>query len=97
MKTTYVLIEDDHFQRIMEKLENLENHLLNPGGTVKATNEWLTNKQFKESVSIKAYNTFVQIRDKMPEHLKREINGKHYIHQDAVKRYFEGEFSKTAN
>jgi hypothetical protein len=55
--------------------------------------EWITNSAFKEAISIKSYNTFVKIRDKMPESMKREINGKQYIHREAVKNYFKGDFS----
>jgi len=94
MENKFILIQADHFNVIIEKLEKLEN-LLTEKGKQKMESDWITNKKFMEEVSIKAYNTFVKIKDKMPDSLKREINGKQYIHQDAVKRYFQGEFSKN--
>jgi len=92
MENKFILIQADHFNVIMEKLEKLEN-LLTEKGKQKMESEWITNKKFMEDVSIKAWNTFVKIRDKMPESLTREINGKQYVHRDAVKRYFQGHFN----
>jgi hypothetical protein len=88
---TLIAIDPDALHAIEQKLDQL----LSGREKLKENQEleWLTNKQFKESVSIKAYNTFVKIRDKMPESLKREINGKHYINREAIKKYFLGEFS----
>lgn len=88
---TLIVIDPEALQAIEQKLDQL----LSGREKVKDSQEveWLTNKQFKESVSIKAYNTFVKIRDKMPEALKREINGKHYINREAIKKYFQGEFN----
>lgn len=88
---TLIAIDPDALNLIEEKLDQLLSTRVRSKEKLEV--EWLTNKQFKEAVSIKAYNTFVKIRDKMPDALKREINGKHYIHKEAIKRYFEGEFS----
>ncbi len=89
---TLIAIDPTALQIIEEKLDQLlTSRNNNPG--LEAPTVWITNKKFMEGVSIKAYNTFVKIRDKMPDTLKREINGKHYIHRDAVNKYFQGEFS----
>jgi hypothetical protein len=90
--TTVFAIDPDYFERILDqKLGEYFRQI--PKAPVKDEPEWITNKRFMEEVSIKAYNTFVKIRDKMPESLIREINGKQYINRDAVKKYFQGEFS----
>lgn len=78
-------------KRLEEKLDRIIDMIPKKAEGIQL--EWLTNKQFKEAVSIRAYETLVKIRDKMPDTLKREINGKHYIHREAVKKYFQGEFS----
>jgi hypothetical protein len=88
---TLIAIDPEALQGIEKKLDEILS--MNAKGQIKDPVEWITNKKFMEDVSIRAYNTFAKIRDKMPDTLKREINGKQYIHREAVKKYFQGEFS----
>jgi len=88
---TLIAIDPEALQEIERKLDQILAE--KPAQNSKPELEWLPNKKFMEEVSIKSYNTFCKIRDKMPEDLTREINGKHYIHREAVKKYFQGEFS----
>lgn len=88
---TLIAIDPEALQGIEQKLDQILS--MNPKNSTEENLEWITNKKFMEQVSIRAYNTLYKIRDKMPDSLKREINGKQYIHRDAVKRYFQGEFS----
>ncbi len=88
---TLIAIDPEALKGIERKLDEILR--LNPKVPIRDEVEWMTNKKFMEDVSIKAYNTFYKIRDKMPASLTREINGKQYIHRDAVKKYFQGEFS----
>ncbi len=88
---TLIAIDPEALQGIEQKLDQILS--MNPKKSIEDPVEWITNKKFMEQVSIRAYNTFARVRDKMPDSLKREINGKQYIHREAVKRYFQGEFS----
>lgn len=88
---TLIAIDPEALQGIEQKLDQILS--MNPNKSIEDPVEWITNKKFMEQVSIRAYNTFARVRDKMPDSLKREINGKQYIHREAVKRYFQGEFS----
>ncbi len=88
---TLIAIDSEALQGIERKLDEILR--LSPKAPIRDEVEWMTNKKFMEEVSVRAYNTFAKIRDKMPEALTREINGKQYIHRDAVKKYFQGEFS----
>jgi hypothetical protein len=88
---TLIAIDPEALQGIERKLDQILS--MNPKSQIHDPVEWITNKKFMEEISVRAYNTFVKIRDKMPESLKREINGKHYINREAIKKYFQGEFS----
>lgn len=54
--------------------------------------EWITGKKFMELVSIKAYNTFYNILDKIPASHQRKIGGKIYVHKETIRNYFEGAY-----
>ncbi|MBS4070675.1 MAG: hypothetical protein KGZ90_05075 [Algoriphagus sp.] len=88
---TLIAIDPEALQGIEQKLDQILS--MRPQKQSDDLVEWITNKKFMEQVSIRAYNTFARIRDKMPDSLKREINGKQYIHREAVQRYFQGDFS----
>ncbi len=88
---TLIAIDPEALEGIERKLDQILS--MNPKTPIKEPVEWITNKKFMEDVSIRAYNTFAKIRDKMPDSMKREINGKQYIHREAVKSYFEGKFN----
>jgi len=88
---TLIAIDPEALQGIEQKLDQILS--MRPQKQSDDLVEWITNKKFMEQVSIRAYNTFARIRDKMPDSLKREINGKQYIHREAVHKYFQGDFS----
>lgn len=55
--------------------------------------DWITSKAFMEIVSVKAFSSFYNILDRMPENLKKKVGGKIYVHRDTVQKYFEGAFT----
>nr|MBI1230125.1 hypothetical protein [Cytophagales bacterium] len=55
--------------------------------------DWITSKAFMETVSIKAFSSFYNILDRIPEAMKKKVGGKIYVHRDTIRKYFEGAFT----
>ncbi|MCR9080898.1 MAG: hypothetical protein NXH89_00640 [Cyclobacteriaceae bacterium] len=88
---TLIAIDPGALKEINRKLDEVLS--MNSRHQEEPETQWMPNKEFMRAVSIKAYNTFAKIREKMPDSLKREVNRKQYIHRDAIRLYFEGMFS----
>jgi hypothetical protein len=89
---TLIAVDPNALRGIESKLDQILSERSNSRESESV--EWITRKSFMDSVSIKAYNTFYKIESKIPESLKREINGKNYVHRDCIKKYFEGAFNE---
>jgi len=88
---TLIAVDAEALNGIHEKLDRI---LSERSSAHKAEPvEWITRKDFMDSVSIKSYNTFYRIEAKIPDEMKAEINGKNYVHRDCIKKYFQGAFN----